>query len=99
MIILIPVQIEAAGDDRLHVITFDHEGAGGSDLTAYGPARYATLGAEFTHAHSLERGSQRGMVASKATSFPPAISASKFADNRCAKPVREIYPGPLFRPL
>ncbi|MBZ9775000.1 alpha/beta fold hydrolase [Mesorhizobium sp. CO1-1-8] len=30
-------------EDRFRVITFDHIGAGGSDLTAYDPVRYSTL--------------------------------------------------------
>lgn len=35
--------VSPAFEDRFRVVLFDHVGAGGSDLKAYDPARYATL--------------------------------------------------------
>ena len=36
--------VAPAFEDRFRTILFDHVGAGGSDLTAYNPEKYATLG-------------------------------------------------------
>ena len=36
--------VAPAFEDRYRVVLFDHVGAGGSDLSAYSPERYATLG-------------------------------------------------------
>src|SRR3712207_1556449 len=35
--------VAPAFEDRYRVVLFDHVGAGGSDLSAYDPERYATL--------------------------------------------------------
>jgi len=35
--------VAPAFEERYRTILFDHVGAGGSDLTAYDPARYASL--------------------------------------------------------
>src|SRR5215218_10629467 len=35
--------VAPAFEDKFRVVLFDHVGAGGSDLKAYDPARYATL--------------------------------------------------------
>ena len=35
--------VAPAFEDRFRTILFDHVGAGGSDLSAYEPAKYATL--------------------------------------------------------
>jgi len=73
--------VAPAFEDRFKVILFDHVGAGGSDLSAYDPARYADLKgyAEDVVALCRELGVTGGVFVGHSVSSMIGILAAKMA--------------------
>jgi sigma-B regulation protein RsbQ len=73
--------VAPAFEDRYRTILFDHVGAGGSDLSAYDPAKYASLDGYADDVVELSRalGVERGVFVGHSVSAMIGILASKKA--------------------
>ncbi|WP_187275565.1 alpha/beta hydrolase [Methylobacterium sp. WL6] len=73
--------VAPAFEDRYRTVLFDHVGAGGSDLSAYDPARYATLDGYADDVVALARalGVRRGVFVGHSVSAMVGILAAKAA--------------------
>ncbi len=73
--------VAPAFEDRYRTILFDHVGAGGSDLSAYDPAKYASLEGYADDVVELSRalGVERGVFVGHSVSAMVGILASKKA--------------------
>ena len=73
--------VAPAFEDRYRTILFDHVGAGGSDLSAYDPAKYASLEGYAADVVELSRalGVERGIFVGHSVSAMVGILASKKA--------------------